>query len=43
VPLSQSDPQRRRMTYPALGLAVDHLRVEDIPQAARPAWLAHEG
>ncbi len=43
VPLSQSDPQRRRMTYAALGLAVDHLRVEDIPQAARPAWLAHEG
>jgi folate-binding protein YgfZ len=27
VPLSESDPARQRAAYPALGLAVDHLRV----------------
>lgn len=39
VPLSESDPARQRMAYPKLNLAVDHRRVEDIPAAARPAWL----
>lgn len=40
VPLAQSDPARQRAAYPELGLAVDHRRVEDIPQDALPAWLA---
>ena len=40
VPLAVSDPARQRAAYPALGLAVDHLRVEDIAPAIRPAWLA---
>ena len=35
VPLADSDPARQRAAYPDLGLAVDHLRVDDI----RPAWL----
>ncbi len=39
VPLDRSDPQRRRAEYPALGLAVDHLRVDAIPPDLRPAWL----
>jgi folate-binding protein YgfZ len=37
VPLDQSRPDRQRAAYPALGLAVDHLRVEDIAQA--PEWM----
>ncbi|MFA7584992.1 MAG: folate-binding protein [Novosphingobium sp.] len=39
VPLSASDPARQRSAYPDLGLAVDHLRIEDIPAALRPVWL----
>ncbi len=39
VPLDRSDPKRRRAEYPALGLAVDHLRIEDIPAELRPEWL----
>jgi hypothetical protein len=39
VPLDRSDPKRRRATYPALGLAVDHLRVEDITPDLAPGWL----
>jgi folate-binding protein YgfZ len=39
VPLADSDPARQRAAYPALGLAVDHRRVEDIPPASLPAWL----
>ncbi len=35
LPLATSDPARQRAAYPALGLAVDHRRVEDI----RPEWL----
>ncbi|MCB2089143.1 MAG: folate-binding protein [Sphingomonadaceae bacterium] len=37
VPLDQSDEKRRKYTYADLGLAVDHLRVEDI--AHPPGWL----
>lgn len=37
VPLDASRPERQRAAYPELGLAVDHLRVEDI--AAPPAWM----
>jgi len=39
VPLGRSDPARQRAAYPSLGLAVDHLRVEAIDPAWRPAWL----
>ena len=39
VPLAQSDPKRQRATYPELGLAVDHLRVEDIKPEWLPGWL----
>ncbi|PKB25961.1 hypothetical protein B0I00_1169 [Novosphingobium kunmingense] len=39
VPLADSDPARQRAAYPALGLAVDHRRADDIPADARPAWL----
>ena len=38
VPIDQSRPDRQRAAYPALGLAVDHLRLEDI--TAPPAWMA---
>ncbi len=39
VPLADSDPARQRTSYPALGLAVDHRRVEDIPTELRPDWM----
>ena len=38
VPLELSNEQRRKVAYPALGLAVDHLRVEDIDPELLPAW-----
>jgi hypothetical protein len=38
VPLAASDAARRVAEYPALGLAVDHLRVESLDPAALPAW-----
>ncbi len=40
VPLDQSDEKRRKTAYPALGLAVDHLRVADLDPAALPDWQA---
>lgn len=40
VPLGQSREDRRKADYPALGLAVDHLRLEDIPEGALPDWIA---
>jgi folate-binding protein YgfZ len=39
VPLDRSDPARRRCDWADLGLALDHLRVEAIDAAIRPAWL----
>jgi tRNA-modifying protein YgfZ len=39
VPLAESNPARQRIAYPELGLAVDHLRVEDIAADALPQWL----
>lgn len=39
VPLEHSDPARRRVAYPELGLAVDHRRIEDIPAEFAPDWL----
>ena len=43
VPLADSDPARQRATYPDLGLAVDHRRVEDIAPALWPDWLQQPG
>jgi tRNA-modifying protein YgfZ len=40
VPLDASDEVRRKAAYPELGLAVDHLRVEQLDPAALPAWQA---
>lgn len=42
VPLAQSDPARRRATYPELGLAVDHLPVDRIDDAIRPIWMLEQ-
>jgi folate-binding protein YgfZ len=39
VPLVQSDPARRRVAYPELGLAVDHRRIEDIAPVLAPDWM----
>jgi hypothetical protein len=39
VPLEKSDPARQRVAYPEFGLAVDHLRVEDISADLAPNWL----
>jgi folate-binding protein YgfZ len=39
VPLARSDEKRRRAAYPDLGLAVDHLRVEDIAPEFMPEWM----
>ena len=39
VPLDRSDPTRQRVAYPELGLAVDHLRLENIAPDLRPEWL----
>jgi folate-binding protein YgfZ len=39
VPLARSNESRRRVDWPELGLAIDHLRVEDITPDLRPAWL----
>lgn len=39
VPLARSDAKRRKAEYPDFGLAVDHLRVEDIDPALAPAWM----
>ncbi|HLV08447.1 MAG TPA: folate-binding protein [Croceibacterium sp.] len=39
VPLARSDEKRRKVIYPELGLAVDHLRVEDLDPALVPEWL----
>ncbi|MEO9463396.1 MAG: hypothetical protein ABJ242_11765 [Marinomonas sp.] len=40
VPLVKSQEKRRKCAYEALGLAVDHLRLDDIDVAAAPEWLA---
>ena len=37
VPIDRSRPDRQRAAYPALGLAVNHLRVDDITDA--PDWM----
>jgi folate-binding protein YgfZ len=40
VPLASSDEKRCKAAYPELGLAVDHLRTEDIDPSLLPEWLA---
>lgn len=39
VPLDTSDEKRRKVAYPDLSLAIDHLRVSDINPANTPDWL----
>ena len=39
VPLERSEEKRRKAVYPALGLAVDHRRAEDIDPAWWPSWI----
>ncbi|MCB2051183.1 MAG: folate-binding protein YgfZ [Novosphingobium sp.] len=39
VPLDQSDAARCKASHPALGWAIDHLRIDAIKDAWRPAWL----
>lgn len=39
VPFDRSDEKRRKFVYPELGLAVDHLRIEDIDPALLPSWI----
>jgi len=39
IPLDRSDPDRRRMAYPELGLAIDHLRMDEIGPELLPEWL----
>jgi hypothetical protein len=39
VPLDRSREDRRRMAWPDLSLALDHLRVEDIAPDLAPGWL----
>jgi len=40
VPLDHSDGKRRMATYAALGLAVDHARVDALDPAVLPEWQA---
>ncbi|KPL68145.1 aminomethyltransferase [Erythrobacter sp. SG61-1L] len=40
VPLDRSDESRRRIAYPDLGMAVDHLRIEAMDSSTLPAWQA---
>jgi folate-binding protein YgfZ len=39
VPLAQSNEKRRKVAFPELGFAVDHLRVADLDPAILPRWL----
>lgn len=39
VPIEASDEKRRRVAYPDLGFAVDHMRVDDIGAEWRPGWM----
>ncbi|MEE1877597.1 CAF17-like 4Fe-4S cluster assembly/insertion protein YgfZ [Altererythrobacter litoralis] len=39
VPLAQSDEKRRKAAYPEMGVAVDHVRVENIEPALAPEWM----
>jgi folate-binding protein YgfZ len=43
VPLGKSDEARRKVAYPELGFAIDHLRVADIDLSLLPAWMKLKG
>lgn len=43
VPIERSNETRRRVAYPEFGLAIDHLRVEDVAPELIPEWLANSG
>lgn len=43
VPLSGSDEKRRKIAYPDLGFAVDHLQVADITPELAPSWMSLSG
>ncbi len=40
VPLDRADARRQRLALPALGLSIEHRRVEDMAGLALPDWLA---
>jgi folate-binding protein YgfZ len=40
LPIDQADPKRLRTSYPDLGLAIVHARVDDLDPDTLPAWLA---
>ncbi len=42
VPIEQADEKRQRITYPELGLSVEHRRVDDLAELELPDWLAKE-
>ncbi len=39
VPLARSNEARQRVAWPELGLALDHLRIEDIAADVCPGWM----
>lgn len=39
VPLDRSEEKRRKISYPELGLAIDHLRIADIDVDVAPQWM----
>jgi folate-binding protein YgfZ len=39
VPLERSHPDRQRVAYPELGLAIDHLRMDEVAPELLPDWL----
>ena len=39
VPIAESNPARQRAAWPELGLALDHLRIEDIAADQCPYWM----
>ncbi|MDT0575335.1 folate-binding protein [Croceicoccus sp. F390] len=39
VPIDRSQEARQRTAYPSLGVAVDHLRMADVPAELLPRWL----
>lgn len=42
IPLDRSEEKRRKVAYPELRLAIDHLRIDDIPDDAVPGWMTLE-
>lgn len=40
LPIAQSDPKRQVAAFPALDVAIDHRRVDDVVSVFLPSWLA---